>query len=416
MASEQSTDIILDLVYGELSADEETAARASVAKDPALAAELAAFEALRGQMGEFLVPEVPRMSVRDSLLAEASKQASRKSPEANIVGRRPVSDGVESLGFWRRAGKGKASQLALVATVLLTGVFVMRSGSLNEDASMAPAMYESAPTAQLKEFEPPAMPTSPVQEAEVAEEPKLELAQDEGADTKAVAALGDAIAEPAEDKNRQTVQKSAPREKLAAKPTSRGQANSPELKRDSDLAYATKSKKVVDSLKEVTTGNASNSPAPARAPRQDAKPSAKSPADFASEAPAAAEADDRQQRSKDAYNSAPGSLDAVEDAYSARDWRQVVQASDAVLEGVGTSVQKARALELKALAYQQMGMVRQALNVYKNIESNYSGYQPDRIRSARTEMERRLDSKPEPSPSRKSKSSVDFEDSTLELK
>jgi hypothetical protein len=412
MASEQSTDIILDLLYGELSADEETAARASVAKDPALAAELAAFESLRGQMGEFLAPEIPRMSVRESLLAEASKQASRKSPGENAPSRRPNSDGVESLGFWRRLGKGKASQLALVATVLLTGVFVMRSGAMNSDMSMAPEMYEPSPSTELAMVaEEAAMPASPSEPAAVADE-----ATGEGADgvSAGLAEIADtAKAEAPAERKRQTLEKSvAQKPRPASKSSARGQASDADQRRDSNFAYDKKSK-LDDSLNTLSTGNASNTAAPKQSQTRDAKPSAR-PAEFAEAAPAAERMEEAP--AKDAYVSAPGSLDAVEDAFSARDWRQVVQSSDAVLEGGGTSVQKARALELKALAYQQMGMVQQALNVYKNIEANYSGYQPDRIRPARNEMERRLNSKPDPSPARKAKSSVDFEDSSLESK
>ncbi len=414
MASEQSTDIILDLMYGELSADEETAARASVAKDPALAAELAAFESLRGQMGEFLAPEIPRMSVRDSLLAEASKQASRKSPDESSPSRRPASDGVESLGFWRRLGKGKASQLALVATVLLTGVFVMRTGAMNNDRPMAPEMYEPSPSAQLaKVAEEPTVPmlANPNEPEAPSDEASAEGTDGVSAGLAELAADTAKADAPAEAK-RQTLKKSVVRKPSpapAAKSSARGRAGDADTRRDSDFAYDKKSE-IKDSL-TLSTGNASNSPAPIQSPKQDAN---KPRADFAEAAPSANRM--AEPPAKDAYVSAPGSLDAVEDAFSARDWRQVVQASDAVLEGGGTSVQKARALELKALAYQQMGMVQQALNVYKNIEANYSGYQPDRIRSARTEMERRLDSKPEPSPARKAKSSVDFEDSTLESK
>lgn len=415
MASEQSTDIILDLLYGELSADEETAARASVAKDPALAAELAAFESLRGQMGEFLAPEIPRMSVRDSILAEASKQASRKSPDENLPSRRPNSDGAESLGFWRRLGKGKASQLALVATVLLTGVFVMRSGAMKGDMSMAPEMYEPSPSAELAMVaEEAAMPASPGEPVAAADE-----VAGEGADgvSAGLAELADtAKTEAPAERKRQTLEKSVaqkPSPAPASKSSARGLSNDADNRRDTNFAYDKKGK-LDDSLNTFSTGNASNSPAPTQSPKQDAKPSAKSPAQFAEAAPAAEPMEEAP--AKDAYVSAPGSLDAVEDAFSARDWRQVVQSSDAVLEGGGTSVQKARALELKALAYQQMGMVQQALNVYKNIEANYSGYQPDRIRSARNEMERRLNSKPDPSPARKAKSSVDFEDSSLESK
>ncbi len=416
MASEQSTDIILDLLYGELSADEETAARASVAKDPALAAELAAFESLRGQMGEFLAPEIPRMSVRDSLLAEASKQASRKSPDENLPSRRPNSDGVESLGFWRRLGKGKASQLALVATVLLTGVFVMRSGSLNNDMSMAPEMYEPSPSAQLAMVaeEPPMPPASPIEPAAPSEEATGEGESADGVSAGLAEIVADtAKAEAPVERKRQTVEKSvAQQPRPASKSSARGQVSDADSRGDTNFAYDKKSK-LDDSLNTLSTGNAANTAAPKQSQTRDAKPSAR-PAEFAEAAPAA----DRMEEApaKDAYVSAPGSLDAVEDAFSARDWRQVVQSSDAVLEGSGTSVQKARALELKALAYQQLGMVQQALNVYKNIEANYSGYQPDRIRSARNEMERRLNSKPDPSPSRKAKSSVDYEDSTLELK
>ena len=411
MASEQPTDKILDLLYGELSGDEESTARASVAEDPQQAAELEAFEQLRAQIGQSLTPVVPSMSVREALLAEAARSATRRVDEPRVARRGP-SDGVESQSFWKRISRGSGPQIALVAAVLLSAAYITNLGdspSMQEDA-----LYEPAPTVTLSKVstdpEPQladeAKPASdPVEEAQA--EPEVAAAEGMADGDQRSRQLNDAVAQ--RTTTGETRSKDVVREK--AKAIAPAKNAKPMMKTAMPKAESIGGARgTADDFGGVAKG-ARNPPPPVQAAPRDQLEKSDKKADFAQEAPAAPQGEAKEANKLAA--AAPGSLDAVEDAYSARDWRQVVMASDAVLEGSGTAVQKARALELKALAYQQMGMLQQALNVYRSIESNYSGYQPDRIRNARTEMERRLDGKPAPSTKSRKASSYDFEDESV---
>ncbi|MEZ4462800.1 MAG: hypothetical protein R3E66_24350 [bacterium] len=409
MASEQPTDKILDLLYGELSGDEESAARASVAEDPQKAAELEAFEQLRAQINENLTPVVPSMSVREALLAEAARSATRRADEPRSARRAP-SDGVESQSFWKRISRGTGPQIALVAAVLLSAAYITNLG--DSPSMQDQALYEPAPTVTLSK-----MSNEPAPALEEQAEPTPDSApESEAAPVVATAEgmadgderarrLDDAVAQRAT--TGETRSENVVREKAKAVAPAKGAK--PMMKTAMPKAESMGS--ALGTADDFGVAkDARNAPAPVQAAPRDQLERSDKKADFAQEAPAAPQGEAKEAKLAAA---APGSLDAVEDAYSARDWRQVVMASDAVLEGSGTAVQKARALELKALAYQQMGMLQQALNVYRSIESNYSGYQPDRIRNARTEMERRLDGKPAPSTKSRKASSYDFEDEAV---
>lgn len=426
MASEESTDKILDVVYGELSAEEEAAARASIASNPVDAEELAAFEALRERIHDGLAFESPRASVREAILLEAAKQASRRV-EGGV---RPArgQEG-EARGFWSRISKGAGPQVALVAAVLLAGAFVMNI----QTPSHEDALYEAAPTAQISAPVTTTVTPPPSEEAEAtkAAEAAEPVAKDDatgllaGAEQKPLAPTGSGDAAPA----RSSVQNQLGRgsaERAVAKAESpapfEGAATEAKAKRAAPKPTAarqeprTRAVSKSDYIRDNNVLDLDDSLADesARPAKKSAAPPAEEDAKFAVSAPVAAPQDKAEPEpiAEKEMVVAPGSLDAVEQAYAARDWRQVVQASDAVLESSATPVQKARALELKAMAYQQMSMFQQALNVFRNISSNYPGYQPDRIRAAQQELERRLEAKPQPSQKTRAKS-YDFEEAPL---
>lgn len=386
MASDQTTDKILDLLYGELSADEEPAARASVAQDPTKAEEFAAFEELRAQIQEHLTPVVASASVREALLAEAARSATRRN-EAGPISRRAAGAAAPNRGLWARISKGTGPQIALVAAVLLASAYVLK---LERAPSMAPEIYEPQAELSVSTDVPPvveedreaegtlAAAENDIPVAEPAEAPR------DDRDSRALA-RGRAEKTQAQSRAVEPARRRADLKKksLVPRPTSQSQRGASGL---GDMLLED------DAFDAKGAGSAMKTAAPRKA-RQVA-PDAESAPTMPQFAEKAAKDDSADKAELQSQDRAPiGSLDAVEDAYAAGDWRQVVQTSDAVLEGNATAVQKARALELKAQAYQRLGMLQQALSIYRRIESNYSGYQPDRIRAARTEMERQLDVK-----------------------
>ncbi|HKE17491.1 MAG TPA: hypothetical protein VKB80_21600 [Kofleriaceae bacterium] len=108
-------DELIDLLYGELSPDEERAVRARVAGDPALSAQLASFERVR-ELARAAAHEEPPPRISAQLLAEAAQAASR---------RRAAAPDAASSGWWARLRSWLQPVVAHPALTAATSVLVV---------------------------------------------------------------------------------------------------------------------------------------------------------------------------------------------------------------------------------------------------------------------------------------------------
>lgn len=410
-------DILLDALYEELDPDAEEAKSLS----PELATELEGWREFRESLGEQFHVHTPNPSVRAAVMAaardELAKQVEVQATDDSP--RRPP--GVDRRGFWAKLASGQGAQIGLVATILLVGAFSLRYMNLDSpQMSMEPA-YEEAGVPMGKDE---AAAAAPAFDAPEEAAPAMAEAEEE---------VAEGFAAPVEE-----------REARAAEPTPE-----PEIKRDSALLareetgrsdakpeprrrVAAKRPKVAPSTRSAGPAEEPSKKAAPKSTFYDfddslvkaesmgnraAAPSSAEPAEAAPmPAPVESKMDEAMEfsvKEKGKAESAPGgTIDAVEAAFRARDWRRVVSESQTVATSSAPAVQKARALELRAQAYRQMGMFQQALETYRNIETNFPTYQTDRIRSSRVEIEQELESRPQPSS--RQKRSYDFESETLD--
>lgn len=411
-------DILLDALYEELDPDAEEAKSLS----PELATELEGWREFRESLGEQFHVHTPNPSVRAAVMAaardELAKQVEIQATDDSP--RRPP--GVDKRGFWAKLASGQGAQIGLVATILLVGAFSLRYMNLDSpQMSMEPAFEEAgipmgkdevaaaAPAFDAPEEAAPAMAeaeeevaerfAAPVegQEARAAEPtPEPEMKKDSALLAREETGRSDAKPEP-----QRRIAAKRPT-KVAPSTRSAGPAEEPSKK----AAPKSKFYDFDDSLvKAESMGN------------RAAAPSSAEPAEAAPmPAPVESKMDEAMEfsvKEKGKAESAPGgTIDAVEAAFRSRDWRRVISESQTVATSSAPAVQKARALELRAQAYRQMGMFQQALETYRNIETNFPTYQTDRIRSSRVEIEQELESRPQPSS--RQKRSYDFESETLD--
>jgi hypothetical protein len=108
-------DELIDLLYGELSPDEERAVRARVAGDPALSAQLASFERVR-ELARAAAHEEPPPRITAQLLAEAAQVASR---------RRAAAPDAQAAGWWARLRSWLQPLVAHPALTAATSVLVV---------------------------------------------------------------------------------------------------------------------------------------------------------------------------------------------------------------------------------------------------------------------------------------------------
>lgn len=436
MASERSTEHLIDLLYDELTEEEEISLRQELEESAEMRDEYAALKALVGEVDEAVpMVEVPS-SLHAAIMAAAEAESAQSVADEVRAVRRPAAPaGREPMGIWRRLRGTQVSQVALVATVLFAGAFVFRY--LDNAPIGSPIEYEERPAvAQLSEEAAPAAPSA----SEAPELDKLapspELAEEKMAEGFADGA--------AEDRGQATG--TLQKERMEWAPGDRDQSNKDELAAKTPRADAPKPAKKVQSRKRSKnkpsprpqTKGARLNDAIAGADLDDSYLNAKdeksnvaagassagkagtkitqSKSDSATigafDEPSAEPAVAEQEAQKPAeYRPEPNSLDAVEEAYETGDYKGTVAASDRVLSSKAPSTQKARALELKAQAYARMGLLQQADSTYRNLQNNYPTYNSARVNSAREDISRRLNQKRSSKKKRKSapKKSYDFE-------
>lgn len=414
MATERTDDIILDVLYGEHDAESGEAVELNAEE----LAELEQWRRFRATLGRALPEVEPNPSVRASVMALAAAELSQSVDEvAGATVRRPPSQRESNRGFWSKLASGQGSQIALVATVLLVGAFVLNF--LKVDSSMAPAYEEAGyPSASLPPQAAKQEPApAPVEELEVAEVPAENvIANEEPA--AASAPLLDGLEQPGAGEGAQGLGRT-PKPKI--KPTQRATAQRPEprpsvSKRSIAKGASLAEEGFADSKSNTMPSTATRGaiPQPQEALDSMMEPAPSTTSMMAEKAKAdVARDEDREAEpvAKKEVAAVAGTLDAVEEAYRQRDYRRVISQADSVIESGSSAIQRARALELKAQAYRQMGMLNQALTTYRNLEANYPTYQGDRVRASRLEIERQIESSSRPKERKQAApSSYDFAD------
>ena len=132
MASNESTDFLLDLLYGELEEGEATEARAALREDPEALAELSRYESLLGRVREAMPMVEPSAGVRASILEAARQQAVASIEEKASQVEQPSARALrqnspQGASLWNRINLGAAAQIAAVAGILIVGTFLFSS-------------------------------------------------------------------------------------------------------------------------------------------------------------------------------------------------------------------------------------------------------------------------------------------------
>lgn len=419
MATERTDDIILDVLYGEH--DAESGEAVELSKDEL--AELEQWRAFRATLGSELPMVEPNPSVRASLMALAATELSQSVDEiAGEAVRRPPSTRESNRGFWSKLASGQGSQIALVATVLLVGAFVLKF--LQVDSPMAPAYEEagypsmaSAPSpapsmesplaaVAADKLEVPAEPEAPIMAANEERAPEvadLDGLQQTGAGRESRARKTNSLVAPRPEPSQRTLAQS-PKPTPAKKSIAKGATMAEEGFAGSQS----------NTMPSTATRGAIPQPMELGDSMAEAKPSTTSMMAEKAKADVARDEELAAPVAKKEVAAVAGTLDAVEEAYRLRDYRRVISQADAVIESQTSAVQRARALELKAQAYRQMGMLNQALTTYRNLEANYPSYQGDRVRASRLEIERQIESTSRPKERKQAApSSYDFADDNV---
>lgn len=410
MASKESTDLILDLLYDELSPEETLRARKLLEQNDDLQADFDRLQETRAHIQAELpthlpTQEVPR-SLHDSILAAAAAQAAQNQPAASTT---PPSahDSLASelvpaptprppsTTVWSRIRNIPRAQLAAVTTVavlLLTSAVFLRqfqntapqaqfSAASTEVAapvhfeSSAPAPAEAAPPG------PVAMATAPAQlsEKQRANEPH----EFEVAATSAREEAEEAEEKPGDlsnyDSGRSQTADPMPARRALARPATRKTAAPRQIAQD-DTRQESKKRIAYD---------ISNSLADSAATASGAAPSAVAARPLP--APRAAElapSDDVQQAERAAEISAHRVFQDAESAFANQNYANAITLADQVIQDSrAVPTLRARALELKARAQIQHGQNDRALETYTTLQSQYPDYRPAEIERARKRLE-----------------------------
>jgi hypothetical protein len=415
MASEQSTDRIIDLIYGELPEEEEEQMRHELAESAELRAELDSYEDLLQRVRTTMPAEEPSPSVHASIM-EAARAGAENASQRRVARRSP--DGAAPRGVWGRLSNSNIAQIATVAAVLLAGVFVVKFVDRGADPTMAPASdisaaREPAPRAAQRMVAEADQNEKGVEEAEDGLAMATDKAEASGgeeqpdvwkpAEQKPADEPVEAIAAAEEEASiagklgskrehnvrRDALEKKKRRKRPAPKPRQR-QTTARAPKKDSaksgmldmleaDSDTTTSSGTAVDSKNRYGAGeDAVVQPETEQAKKAEAE---------AEPAPVAKESQE--------YRAQAGTISAVEQQWRTRDYTGTVRAADDFLQsGGGTNTDKARAMQLKAQAYYELGRYRQAERLYAAIQKNYPSYQTSQINASRAEAKSRMEKKP----------------------
>ena len=410
MSAERSTESIIDLLYGEISEDEANGVR----EDLAESAQLQEFQSLLGRVREVMPVEDVSPSIHASIMNAARVAAQNVSDDDRVIRRAAPEQ-----GFWSRVGGGQGAQIALVATVLIAGLFVVKGVDRSSSPMLAPAadissMTEMAPQSMPRpvvaaaDGEAPSTPGEggaggeavadqwtiepsapeaepPAEEADIATSLRAELQRSrDDLDVKTPPPQELAVAKDEQDAPAQTrAKKRAPPRKIAAaKPRPTSSASKV------DSLY-------VGDVDSDDSGRGNSSSAPSGLVQ------GKSGMDYAPVAPepeAAAEATKKQE-----YRAPANSLSEVNQYFRAGDYGGTIGAANEFLDTnkSASAADRASAMFFKAQSLEKQGKYSEADRVYEQIQKNYPTFETAQIERARTEIRRKDVRKPSPKSRRK---------------
>ena len=398
MSAERPTESIIDLLYGELSDEQERQVRKELAESADLQAEYAEFDGLLSRVREAMPAEDVSPSVHASILEAARIAANNAEGDDRLIRRTPP----EAQGFWGRLGRGQGSQLALVAAVLVAGLFVVKFVDKSSDPLHAPAGNLSA----MQEVTPAALPVDRSADrdetsaggqeglaakeqafgAEDAEEliapsPDMVAAAEPPAEVQKSLEDGlegsPAEEKPAAQRATETRRRAAPRpKKKSAAPAS---------------SVRPIEKSARDDKAELGMLNLFDGDGAGRGAQDDsnATPQAKGSAERSAPAPVQAEQEvDAEPR---AYRAPANSISAVEVYFREGDYNGAIRAADQFLGNNenASQIDRASAMHVKAQALEKQGKYAQAERIYESLQKNYPAFRPDEINNARLELRRK---------------------------
>lgn len=421
MSSGESTEKILDLLYGDHTPEEQEELREALTRSPKDRAELASYEETLSAFREALPVEEMPTSAHGAIMAAARKQAAENLSNSTYAVRpaRAANSGSPGTSVWSRLSIGPIAQIAAVAVLLLVGAVFMRQFSEPPADTFAEANNSVAQEVRFDNFGTPqqAAPTpapqgealaladAPMEEAESAEE---EIAQQQGPreqasegaldslDGKEIAAVERSY-EPAPAPRRRAA---APRPTPAPRPTARSAPSADySIPRLSSPAPAKKSSPQAESffdLDDFGAGRAA-SEEPAKASAPSAPASAAATNTGAATAPAtsaragaagaaAPEAESKADRSEAIADSVaePSPLALAEAAYRSANYGEAIRQADALLARSGSSpTERARALDIKGQSLLAMGREAEADRVFATLESQHPDYRSTSISKTR---------------------------------
>lgn len=417
--------------------------REELAESAELRAEFDELDDLLGRVRETMPVEDVSPGIHASIM-DAARLATEQAGDDRVARRQPP----EATGFWRRVSRGQGSQFALVAAVLVAGLFVVR---FLENGDHAPTMARADDLSAMTEAAPPAaLPREQSKEAAAdGEAPPPPVVGDDGA--KGAGESAEAIADqwsPKPDAEEKAAAATPPEE--VEKSLRAELDRSPEPAKDTPGRGTSSTRTRQHRTKKSANKPSRAMPKPQSKPRPTKRP-ADNTADSAFELPDTrslskkAEARDDTRKSDDGlsgkvsststksgegfgmpaaepvqaqdedkrdYQPPANSISAVNNYYRQGDYLGTIRAADAFLSTNenATPTERASAMYVKAQALEKSGKYNEAARIYEAISKNYPSYNSAAVKNSLEEIRIKTAKKPAPKAKRKADkaSSVDM--------
>ncbi|MFU8806176.1 MAG: hypothetical protein ACNA8W_20355 [Bradymonadaceae bacterium] len=409
MSSAESTDKILDLLYGEHPPEETEALRHEPAMSEEDMAELASFEQTLSTFRDGMPQEEVPSSVHAAIMAQAREHATK-----NVIHSARAERGPSSLerapaqrpgNLWSRLSVGPIAQIATVASLLLVGAIFIRHISQEAEpqfsaASTATEAYVAfdLPHIDLGE-EPAAEAEQPEQDglAMIDGEPSKADKEPEGyaLDQKEIAAVDNIDRSSRGGRSAPVARRRAAPRPMPSSDIARSESARPQ---QAPQAQRTPSKKsaTVDADQDFDPFGGDSlgaaSPAPERRaksapqPRPEEKAKSES-ADFA--VPLFDDSTIAEAESVEEEAPQPSALERAEAAQRAQNHAEAQREAERALVESTSSTERARAMEIVAQSLLAMGRYEEADRIFANLESEYPDYRSNTVSTARDGIARR---------------------------
>ncbi len=435
MAHKESTDMILDLLYDELTPEESLRAQKLIAQSNDLQAEFDRLRTTRDEIRAGLNTVLPAQdvpqSLHDSIMAAAAanlqsappqlhntsettatKTTATKTTATKTTATKTTATEPHSFAprppkttIWSRIANTPRAQFTALATVvallLTTAVLLRQTNFADKNASFSTASHE---TTQTVAFAPKGAPApaatpmevaaAPAQQAEANEPYEFETAskEDSEAEEKQEMAAEGSGSAGLSDLLNQDSGKSYPRPRRASSPVDSKAAPAPRSVARKPAPTSMPSKKSMEagpiaksspSRKEDISLDSDFDSADSRGGRGRSSSSAPSVSKSA-ETASRAESEDEVQT----VETTPAvTLQDAETALTNRNYAAAIINADSVIANAQSgSNARARALHIKALAYKNQGNIKRANETYQTLQNQHPGYRKSDITRERNAL------------------------------